>query len=149
MGTPSAELLLGRKLRSTLSLAPEKLIPKWPETEQLRKTEPEYKHKQAENYNRRHRASALPEVKPGGKVWVTDQSSPFVIVQKSLAPRSHQVKTDQSLLRRNRRHLVETPTPSPKLEKEKRDDSPKCESSSNFTVPRSGRTVIPPKRLDV
>ena len=59
-GYTPAQLLMGSKLRSTLPLAPEKLTPKWPETEQLRKTELEYKHKQAEKYNRRHRASVLP-----------------------------------------------------------------------------------------
>ena len=140
---------MGRKLRSTLPLAPEKLAPKWPETEQLWKTELEYKHKQAEKYNRRRRASVLPELKPGNKVWVTDQSSPAVLVQKSPEHRSYIVKTDQSLLWRNWRHLVETPNPAAKLEKERRDDLPKCESSSNFTVTRSDRTVIPQKRLDL
>ena len=45
-GYTPAELLMGRKRRSTLPLAPEKLTPKWPETEQLRKTKWEYKHKQ-------------------------------------------------------------------------------------------------------
>ena len=72
-GYTPAELLMGRKLRSILPSAPEKLTPKWPETEQaLRETELEYKHKQAEKYNRRHRASVIPELKPGDKVWVTD-----------------------------------------------------------------------------
>ena len=149
MGTPLQSYWWEKKLRSTLPLAPEKLTPRWPETEQLRKVELEYKHKQAKNYNWRLRASALPVLKPGEKVWVTDRSAPAVIVQKSPEPGSYVVKTDQSLLRRNRRQLVETPTPAPKLEKQKRDDLPKCESSSNFTVTRSGRTVIPPKRLEL
>ena len=144
-----AELLMGKKLRSTLPLAPEKLTQKWPETEQLRKVEMEDKHKQANNDNWLHRASVLPVLKPGEKVWVTDRSAPAVKVQKSPEPGSYVVKTDQSPLRRNRRKLVETPTPAPKLEKENGDDLPKCESSSNFTVTRSGRTVIPPKRLDL
>lgn len=148
MGTPLAELLMGKKLRSTLPWTPREINTKWPETEQLRKVELEYKHKQVKNYNWRHRASVLPVLKPGENVWVTDRSAPAVIVQKSPEPGSYVVKTDQSLLRRNRRQLGETPTPAPKLEKEKRDDLPKCESSSNFTVTRSGRTVIPPKRLD-
>ena len=68
-------------------------------------------------------------------------------MQKSPEPRSYMVKTDQSLQRRNRRHLVETPTPAVKLEKEKRDGLSKCESSSNFTATRSGRTVIPDKTI--
>ena len=149
MGTPLQSYWWEKKLRSALPLAPEKLTPRWPETEQLRKVELEYKHKQAKNYNWRLRASVLPVLKPGEKVWVTDRSAPAVIVQKSPEPGSYVVKTDQSLLRRNRRQLVETPTPAPKLEKQKRDDLPKCESSNNFTVTRSGRTVIPPKRLEL
>ena len=116
-GYTPAELLMGKKLRSTHALAPEKLTPRWPETEQLRKVELEYKHKQAKNYNWRLRASVLPVLKPGEKVWVTDRSAPAVIVQKSLEPGSYVVKTDQSLLRRKRRQLVETPTPAPKLKK--------------------------------
>lgn len=85
-GYTPAELLMGKKLRSTHALAPEKLTPRWPETEQLRKVELEYKHKQAKNYNWWHRASVLPALKPGEKVWVTDRSAPAVIVQKSPEP---------------------------------------------------------------
>lgn len=50
-GYTLAELLMGKKLRSTHALAPEKLTPRWPETEELRKVELEYKQKQAKNYN--------------------------------------------------------------------------------------------------
>ena len=67
-GYTPAELLMGRKLRSTLPLAPEKLTPKLPDYDQLRKTEQAYKHQQAENYNRRHRASPLPNSNTGDKV---------------------------------------------------------------------------------
>lgn len=148
MGTP-LQSYWWEKTTFYTSVGSREINTKWPETEQLRKVELECKHKQAKNYNWWHRASVLPVLKPGEKVWVTDRSAPAVIVQKSPEPGSYVVKTDQSLLRRNRRQLIETPTPSPKLEKEKRDDLPKCESSSNFTVTRSGRTVIPPKRLDL
>ena len=148
-GYTPAELLMGKKTTFYTSVGSGEINTKWPETEQLRKVELEYKHKQAKNYNWWHRASVLPALKPGEKVWVTDRSAPAVIVQKSPEPGSYVVKIDQSLLRRNRRQLVETPTPAPKLEKQKRDDLPKCESSNNFTVTCSGRTVIPPKRLEL
>ena len=46
-GYTPAELLMGRKLRSTLPLSSEKLIPKLPDMEQLRKTELAYKCQQA------------------------------------------------------------------------------------------------------
>ena len=108
-GYSPAELLMGRKLRSTLPLAPEKLTPKRPDTDQLRKTELAYKRQQAQNYNRRHRVSTLSELEPGDKVWVPDKSSLAVSVQKSSEPRSYVVKMEQSLLRRNRKHLVASP----------------------------------------
>ena len=102
-GYTPAELLIGRKLRSTLPLAPEKLTPKLPNLEHLQKTERAYKLRQAENYNKRHRTSVLPELNPGDKVWIPDKNSPAVVIQKSPQPRSYVVKTEQSLLRRNRR----------------------------------------------
>lgn len=149
MGTPVQSYWWGKKLRSTLPLAPEKLTLNGQKQSSWEKLSWSTSTSKQKNYNWRLRASVLPVLKPGEKVWVTDRSAPAVIVQKSPEPGSYVVKTDQSLLRRNRRQLVETPTPAPKLEKQKRDDLPKCESSNNFTVTRSGRTVIPPKRLEL
>ena len=100
---------MGRKLRSTLPFAAEKLTPKLPNYDQLWKTEQAYKHQQAENYNRRHRASPLPNLNPGNKVWIPDKTSTAVVVQKSAEPRSYVVKTEQSLLRRNRHIFSQTP----------------------------------------
>lgn len=146
-GYTPAELLMGKKTTFYPSVGSREINTKMARNRV--QAELEYKHKQAKNYNWWHRASVLPALKPGEKVWVTDRSAPAVIVQKSPEPGSYVVKTDQSLLRRKRRQLVETPTLAPKLEKEERDDLPKYESSSNFTVTCSGRTVIPPKRLDL
>lgn len=42
---------MGRKLRPTLPLAPEKLIPKLPNFEQLQKNDRAYKQQQADNDN--------------------------------------------------------------------------------------------------
>ena len=46
-------------------MSPDKLIPKLPN---LQDTERKCKLKQAENYNKRHQASLLPEVNMGDKV---------------------------------------------------------------------------------
>jgi len=159
-GYTPAELLMGRKLRSTLPLAPEKLIPKLPDFEQLRKTESAYKQRQAENYNKRHRASVLPDLNPGDKVWIPDKSSPAVVIQKSPQPRSYVVKTEQSLLRRNRRHLVpnpkeeieETVTSSPTGNDHRNKDTgtpQDINTPCSVVKTRSGRTVVPPTRLDL
>lgn len=133
---------MGRKLRSTLPLATEKLTPKWPDTDQLRKTELTYKQQQPENYNRRHRVSTLPELEPTDKVWVPDNSSSVVIVRKSSEPRSYVVK------RRSRKHLLASPNKM--IRSESRNDSPAKEAwdkdpqePPNCAV-RSGRMVISP-----
>ena len=152
--------LFGSKNLDQLPLAPEKLTPKLPHLEHLQKTERAYKLRQAENYNKRHRTSVLPELNPGDKVWIPDKNSPAVVIQKSPQPRSYVVKREQSLLRRNRRHLI----PNPKEEIEESAKSlpvesiqPTMETGSTQGVntpysvvkTRSGRTVIPPTRLDL
>ena len=152
---------MGRMLRSTLPLTPEKqLTPKLPNFEQLQKTERAYKLRQAENDNKRNRTSVLPELNPGDKVWIPDKNSPAVVIQKSPQPRSYVVKTEQSLLRRNRRHLI----PNPKEEIKKTAKSlpvgnvqPTKETGSTQGIntlcsvfkARSSRPVDPPTPLDL
>ncbi|XP_044167689.1 uncharacterized protein K02A2.6-like [Acropora millepora] len=158
-GYTPAELLMGRKLRSTLPLVPEKLTPKLPNLEYLQKTERAYKLQQAENYNKRHRTSVLPELNPGDKVWIPDKNSPAVVIQKSAQPRSYVVKTEQSLLRRNRRHLIpnpkeieETAKPPPVGNIQPTKETVLTQGVStpcSVVKTRSGRTVIPPTRLDL
>ena len=67
---------MGRKLSSTLPVEPEKVTPKLANLEHLQKTERAYKLQQAENYNKRHRTSVLPELNPDDKVWIPDKNSP-------------------------------------------------------------------------
>lgn len=62
--------------------------------------------------NLQHHASVLPEPKLSNKGWMTDKSSPAIIVQKSPKPWSNMVKTDQYFPRKYRRQLVKTPTPA-------------------------------------
>ena len=49
-------------------MSPDKLIPKLPNLKLLQDTERKCKLKQAENYNKRHQASLLPEANMGDKV---------------------------------------------------------------------------------
>ncbi|XP_046863284.1 uncharacterized protein K02A2.6-like [Xenia sp. Carnegie-2017] len=108
-GYSPAELLMGRKLRSNLPVISEKLTPKLADTAKLRRDEESYKRRQAENFNCRHRASVLPDLSPDEKVWVKDIKSPAVVVGKTDKPRSYIVRTEQSILRRNRKHLIPDP----------------------------------------
>ncbi|XP_046860168.1 uncharacterized protein LOC124453393 [Xenia sp. Carnegie-2017] len=108
-GYSPAELLMWRKLRSNLPVISEKLTPKLADTAKLRRDEESYKRRQAENFNCRHRASVLPDLSPDEKVWVKDIKSPAVVVGKTDEPRSYIVRTEQSVLRRNRKHLIPDP----------------------------------------
>ncbi|XP_046855956.1 uncharacterized protein K02A2.6-like [Xenia sp. Carnegie-2017] len=108
-GYSPAELLMGRKLRSNLPVISEKLTQKLADTAKLRRDEESYKRRQAENFNCRHRASVLPDLSPDEKVWVKDIKSPAVVVGKTDKPRSYIVRTEQSVLRRNRKHLIPDP----------------------------------------
>ncbi len=158
-GYTPAELLMGRKLRSTLPLVSEKLTPKLPDTEQLRKDEVIYKRRQTQDYNRRHRASTLPDLSPGERVWLPDSSSPAVVVEKSRHPRSYVVETNQSLLRRNRRHLVPSESMTTQATENKGENATNQDESftttttsettpNNVVRTRSGRIVKPPTRLN-
>ena len=150
---------MGRKLRSTLPLAPEQLTLKLPNLEHLQKSERAYKLQQAENYNKRHRTSVLPELNPGDKVWIPEKNSRAVVIQKSPQPRSYVFKTEQSLLRRNRRHLIPNlneieknakPLPVGNIQPRKETRSTRgVNTPCSVVKTRSGRTVIPPTRLDL
>lgn len=79
-GASPAELLMGRKIRTTLPILEKNLRPKWPNRKTVREKDAGEKAKQAFYYNRRHGARPLPPLRPGdavvvrldqGKAWET------------------------------------------------------------------------------
>ncbi|KAL1484912.1 hypothetical protein MTO96_032297 [Rhipicephalus appendiculatus] len=58
LGKTPAELLMGRRLRTTLPLHPNRLTPKAPNLKEVRKKDAVVRDQQRQNYNRRH--TALP-----------------------------------------------------------------------------------------
>ena len=172
-GCSPSELLMGRKLRTTLPVTPEKLKPVWPELGEIQRKEREYKQKQAKDFNLHHNAKPLSKLSPGEKVWVTDKRIPGTVVREADEPRSYHVKTDKTTLRRNRKHLVPDPQgngnqdpgqtssedlfipESPDARKtgqESKQPELNKESAASPTSQyktRSGRLVFKPKRLDL
>ena len=170
-GYSPAEILMGRKLRTTLPLLPEKLIPKLPDLSHVRASEIENKKRQTLDYNRRHRATDLNNLEPGETVWISDYKENGTVLNETPQPRSYLVETQTGrVLRRNRKHL--TPNPKEKLasqleakppapdqpEKEDTLMKPNSPSASKemenlqtspcpVKTTRSGRRVIPPKKL--
>ncbi|XP_056444336.1 uncharacterized protein K02A2.6-like [Gadus chalcogrammus] len=118
-GFSPAELLMGRKIRTTLPTLEKNLLPKWPSRTAVKERDGREKAKQAHYFNRRHGARPLPALQPGDVVFSKldhekSWSLPAVISSESTTPRSFVIRTQHGAeLRRNRRHLQPGPVPQP------------------------------------
>lgn len=67
---------MGRRLRPQLPVHPMNLQPNVTaeESEQVKRKEASSRLKQQNNFNKRHRAKDLAQLKPGDAVWVRDQA---------------------------------------------------------------------------
>jgi len=72
IGYSPSELLMGRKLRTTVPTIQEQLIPRVPDSTLVRKRDKQQKQRQERTFNMRHGARELPELVPGDNVWVPD-----------------------------------------------------------------------------
>ena len=107
-----AQLLMSRSLRTKLPTTDEKLKPRVVRArEQLRHV----KDKQQKYYNQG--ARHLPSLKPGDVVRVRKEKvwKPAVVVKSDIHPRSYIVNHDGREYRRNRRDLMKTNEPIPKM----------------------------------
>lgn len=118
-GYSPAEMLMGRKIRTTLPTLERNLMPKWPSKTAVKTKDSREKTKQAHYFNRRHGPRLLPALEPGNAV-ITKldhekrRSLPVVISSKSFTSRSFIIKTEKGAeLRRNRRHLQPGPVHQP------------------------------------
>lgn len=105
-GFSPAELLFGRKLRTTVPIIRDSLQPqKIPHAEIARRDEM-FKNGQKKNFDRRHNARELSPLTTGQNVWITDKREYGRIIEKSEYPRSYIIATNNGNLRRNRFHLI-------------------------------------------
>lgn len=168
-GVSPSELLMGRKIRTTLPTLEKNLRPKWPNREHVRARDAVEKSKQALYFNRRHGVKQLTPLQQGDhvltrldnqKTWTT----PAVVAGESTTQRSYIIETEQgALYRRNRRHLqavpVEGATATANASPKK--GPPDTQASTTVRPPgptvntdglpqtRSGRPVKPVCRLDL
>ncbi|UYV60640.1 hypothetical protein LAZ67_1001743, partial [Cordylochernes scorpioides] len=157
-GYSPAELLMGRKLRTTLPIAPENLNPKLVDSQTLKRKEGRRRKDMKSRYDRRCGATDMEELSEGDTVWITDMRTWGIVKQKASTPRSYMVDTPVGTLRRNRFHLRKgyavqypadpsTPTFSGEelVENEKTPvvDYPSNDSEDGQIRTRSGRIVKP------
>ncbi len=160
VGHSPAELLMSRKLRTTLPTSREQRKPRVPDHQALRERDDRIKSAQKENHDRHHGVRDLPTLVPGDTIWMPDRNTEAEVV-KEVQPRSYEVKTPDGTFRRNRRSLLALPQsleqemtavttppervvqPEPVVQP---PATPMVEQAPVRT--RSGRVVKPPDRLD-
>jgi transposase InsO family protein len=105
-GYSPAELLMGRKLRTTLPQSPSNLKPKAVNLETLTEKEEHRRTQQKRNYDPHHGVQQKEDFEEGEKVWITDQRVWGTSRKKADTPRSYMVETPLGEVRRNSYNLV-------------------------------------------
>uniref|UniRef100_A0A8C5GKQ1 Integrase catalytic domain-containing protein n=1 Tax=Gouania willdenowi TaxID=441366 RepID=A0A8C5GKQ1_GOUWI len=108
-GYSPAQLLMGRRLRTTLPMLPEALQPCVPDLRQVRHVERERRLRQTEPFNARHRTRNLDKLLPGHSVWITDAKAQGTVTSVHQTPRSYVISGPHGTIRRNRSHLMPIP----------------------------------------
>jgi len=134
-----SKLLIGQRLRSLLPLTDNVLIPQWPYLPEFRKANKQFKGKQKEAFDKRHRTRERSPLRDDCEVWVTSGREPVRgrVVTSADAPRSYLVNTPSGMIRKNQQHFQPLPE----------EDSPAVPNSSEELSEKSNR-LLPPENAD-
>lgn len=108
-GYSTAQLSMGRQLRTTVPVTLSSLNPGWTDITKFKEEEQKKRLRLSWNFNKRHRAQHLTRLTPGDHVWVKDTKEKGTVIRQVEAPRSYVMDTPRGNLRRNQNHLVSTP----------------------------------------
>ena len=150
-GLSPAQLLMGRRIRSTLPQVLDNLLPKWPYLKTFEEQEKAYKRNQKKNYDKRHRTRSMLDIPDDHPVWVSTDGQ----LQQGILPssRSYLVDIPNGRVRRNHQHLIPMTENSSTSQPPQRNPNI---TSSNAQVTRTSpvRTksqtstrIVPPDRL--
>ena len=163
-GFSPAELLMGRRLRTTVPTLPSLLRPSLPPSTTVSSKERAMRLAEQKHFDQRHRAQVLSKLAPGQEVWVTDSKVTGTVVGAHPTPRSYMVDVPHGTVRRNRHHLIpmddsgdkrvmpaNVPAPAavPTLVPTPETSTPQATPQSSIPRSRSGRPIVKPKRLDL
>ena len=101
-----AQLLMGRQIRNSVPMFHTQLNPKWPDLDNLRALESMSKLKQETVFNSRHKEKPLSPMEPGAEVYVKHLQRSGTVMKAAETPRSYEVNTPTSTVRRHRAHLT-------------------------------------------
>ena len=106
-GLSPAELLMGRRLRTTVPMHSSQLKPLAQFHEEHRRKDEVNKKKQKFYYDRRHGVKERMDFSEGDKVWIVDLKKNGTVKEKTDSPRSYVIETDDGVhYRRTSRHLL-------------------------------------------
>ena len=148
-----AELSMGRRLRTSVPQTDKILIPQWPYLEDFKAKDKEYKEKQKENFDSRHRVKDLPSIPNDTEVWITTESEPQSgkVISPADRPRSYIVETPSGQVERNRSQLTVKPSDDQQnLGNSEINQQPVIGNAHPRTIltrSRTGTVVNPPNRL--
>ena len=144
-----AELLMGRRIRTTLPQVTQHFIPKWPYLKTFQQLDKKYKNQQKRDHDRCHSARSLPELAEDTQVWVrTDNlQQSGKVISTSVEPRSYVVSTPTGQVRRNRQHIIQIPTQEDPPVVDQSISHDEFQRSPVQTRSRTGTAVQPPDQL--
>lgn len=105
-GYSPSELLFGRRIKTTLPVAPSQLVPQIPDKNKLEAFEMSKRQYLKDNYDKSHRTKSLEEIPPGTQVFIKDMNTHGVVDRLLEEPRSYLVSSPRGNLRRNRKHII-------------------------------------------
>ena len=146
-GYSPAELLMNRKLRTTVPITREMRKPMVPNVESLEHKEETQRAKQKHTFDQHYGVRELSQLIPGNTVWLPDREEE-AIVDEEVAPRSYTVLTPGGTYRRNRRNLVEINLQRETSENQTESDSQVQTQTDTQTPRRSGRQTRPVTRYE-
>ena len=147
VGFSPAELLMSRKLCSTIPTTRELRKPEVPDENTVRERDKQLKEKQKQNFDNHYGARAMPSLQTGQLIWLP-HSNTEAHVEEQVAPRSYSVNTPQGQIRRNRRDIIKLPQSTPSSNQSPTEfEAETNPSNNNVTTRRSTKESHPPQRL--
>ena len=132
-GYSPAELLMGRKLRTTIPTTLQTMKPQLPKMSQLQNREKKIKKRQQQNFNRRHKATNLKPLSKGDTVWLPDRKCKGTVTQ-NYALKSHVVQTNEQGTNRHAQNCKML-LPLPSVEKTIKPNTNTSETLNNIKRP--------------
>ena len=151
-GFSPSELMIGRKIRTTLPMISRQLTPKTVNFKAIEERDAVIKDRYTRDYNRRHGVRELSPLRPGDTVRMKYDGEKTLrkegtILESREFPRSFTVDTGDGVYRRNRKHLVRVPEVQPSSRGAKVPDVPQDQKHRHLVrvpeVPEDFSTMIP------